>query len=89
MTLEILKKTLVENKKVVLTIRLRPNASQNKITGFMSDGSLKISLSAPATDNKANQELIKLLAGEFGVSAKNVTIISGATTRIKLVRVLI
>ena len=55
----------------------------------MSDGSLKISLSAPATDNKANQELIKLLAGEFGVSAKNVTIISGATTRIKLVRVLI
>lgn len=87
MSIDLLKQALIRDKKLVITVRIRPNASVSKVTGFLIDGSIKISLSAPAVDNKANLALVKFLAGEFGVEVKNVTIISGATARIKLVRI--
>lgn len=53
----------------------------------MADGTLKIALSSPPADGKANEELKRFLAGEFGTCRSSVTILSGATSRRKLVRV--
>jgi len=86
-SIELLKNGLYKEKKLVLTVRIRPNANASHITGFLADGSLKIAIAAPATDNKANTELIKLLAKEFAVAVQNIDIISGATSRQKLVRI--
>lgn len=72
---------------VNITVRVRPSASQSRVTSVLQDESIKIDLAAPADDNKANIELVKFLAEAFGVAAANITILSGKTARVKLVRV--
>ena len=87
MSIENLKNTLIKDKKLFLSVRIRPNAESSELTGHLADGSLKINLAAPAVDNKANQALLKLLAQEFSVSIKDITIISGKTNRFKLIKI--
>lgn len=87
MSIENLKNTLIKDKKLFLSVRIRPNAERSELTGYLADGSLKINLAAPAVDNKANQALLKLLAQEFSVSIKDITIISGKTNRFKLIKI--
>ncbi|HRH22061.1 MAG TPA: DUF167 domain-containing protein [bacterium] len=70
-------------------MRIRPNAERSELTGYLADGSLKINLAAPAVDNKANQALLKLLAQAFSVNIKAISIISGQTSRLKLVKIVI
>lgn len=89
MSIENLKNTLIKDKKLFLSVRIRPNAERSELTGHLADGSLKINLAAPAVDNKANQALLKLLAQEFSVNIKAISIISGQTSRLKLVKIVI
>jgi len=44
-------------------------------------------LKAPPVDGKANDELLALVAQHFGCRASAVTIVSGATARIKRVKI--
>lgn len=70
----------------VLAVKVKPNSKRSKILGF--DAKLNeylVEIAAPAEDNKANMELIRLLKKETG---KNPKIISGATSKRKLVRLL-
>ena len=53
----------------------------------MDDESIKIDIAAVAEGGKANAELIRYLAKEFGVRKDQVLIVSGATARVKLVRI--
>ena len=53
----------------------------------MVDGQLKVRIAAPPVDGAANAELIKLLARHFDVAKREVTIVSGETSRVKKVRV--
>ena len=48
---------------------------------------LKISITAPPVDGKANAHLVKFLAGQFGVAKSQVSIVSGESGRDKTVRV--
>jgi len=50
-------------------------------------GTLKIRLAAPAVDGKANAALIALLADAFGVPERGVTLVRGAGSRRKIVRI--
>jgi len=50
-------------------------------------GSLKIRLAAPAAEGRANSALLALLADAFGVPTHAVTLVRGATSRRKVVRV--
>jgi len=86
MSIETLKKALNKAKTVTLTVRVRPNATKTELKGFLSDNSLKIALRAVPEAGKANQALVKFLAQEFDISQNQVTIVSGQTGRIKLVR---
>jgi uncharacterized protein (TIGR00251 family) len=72
---------------LTLAVRARPGASSTTITGMMADGSLKISLAAPAEEGKANRELIRFLAETFGVGRGNIAIVSGETGRRKVIRI--
>ena len=69
-----------------IKIRVVPNAPKSAAAGAYGDG-VKIKIKAPAMDGKANAELIKKKAGNFGDSKGDKDIKSGQTSRDKLVRV--
>jgi len=85
--LEKIKENLANNKELILKVKIFPSASQNEIKGKMADGTIKIGITAPAEDNKANKALIKLLANELDVRRYQVEIVSGASDRIKIIKV--
>lgn len=82
-----LRHRLVADGKIDIVTRVRPHATVTVIKSMLDDGSVKIDLAAPPEDNKANIELVRFLAETFGVSVASVSILSGATSRVKLVRI--
>jgi hypothetical protein len=70
----------------VLSLHVQPGAKRTDVVGEHG-GALKLRLAAPPVDGKANAELIRFLADAFGVPAKNVQLLRGATSRTKLLRV--
>lgn len=72
---------------VSFKVKVVPKAKKDQILGFMGDGSLKIQLTAPPVDGKANQALVKLLAKTFSVTASQVIITSGKRARRKLIKI--
>jgi uncharacterized protein (TIGR00251 family) len=75
-------------KGAALAVRVTPRASQNDIVEIQSDGTVKIHLTAPAHDGKANEELIKFLSEILGAPKTHIEILAGASGRDKLVTVL-
>ncbi len=69
-----------------LSVRIQPRASRNEVVR-MEGGGIKIRLSAPPVDGAANEALVKFLADEFGVAKSQVEIVSGHTSKNKIVRV--
>lgn len=67
-------------------IRVQPRASRNAVVGEFGDA-LKIALTAPPVEGKANEACIEFLAKLLGVSRSSVTIASGETGRNKIVRI--
>ena len=65
-----------------LNVRVHPGARRNAISGI-HDGALKISLTTPPTDGRANAALIIFLAETLGISRARVTLVTGATSRSK------
>lgn len=71
---------------VSFSVKIQPRARKNAITGIAGDA-LKISITAPPVDGKANQAVIEFLSGILQVPRASITIASGETSRIKLIRV--
>lgn len=74
---------------LTITVRLTPRGGKDAIDGVvvMSDGSSVLSarVRVPPEDGAANKALFKLIAKHFGVSASQVTLVKGATSRLKFV----
>jgi len=73
-------------ESITLSIRIQPRASKNEITRMENSG-LKIRLTAPPVDGAANEALIRLLADTLSVTRSQVEIVSGHTSRDKIVRI--
>jgi uncharacterized protein (TIGR00251 family) len=71
---------------VVFRIRVVPRASRCEPAGFQDDA-LKIRITVPPVEGKANEACIALLAELLGVKKAQVTIIAGQTSRMKTVAV--
>ncbi len=69
---------------LILSLRLQPRASRDEVVGVQGDA-LKIRITAPPVDGKANSYLIKFLAKLFDVPTARVTLLSGDTARDKRV----
>lgn len=67
-------------------IRLHPRAKKNAITGTLGDA-LKLSLTAPPLDGRANDACIGFLAEVLRLPRSSVTIAAGHRSRNKVVRV--
>ena len=71
---------------ISIAIKLQPRARKNAITGQVGDA-LKVSLTAPPVDGKANQACIEFFANLLKVPRSSVTIASGQSSRNKVIRV--
>lgn len=67
-------------------VKLHPRARKNAITGELG-GALKLALTAPPVEGKANEAGIEFLANLFRVPRSSITITSGQTSRRKVIRV--
>jgi uncharacterized protein len=67
-------------------IRVHPRAKKNAITGEIGDA-LKVALTAPPLEGRANEACIAFFAELLNVSRSSITIAAGETSRNKLIRV--
>lgn len=74
------------NGAVTFAVKVVPRASRNEIAGVEGDA-LKIKLTAPPVEGKANEALIKFLAELLKVSRSQIEIVSGEKSKHKMVRV--
>jgi len=68
---------------MILTVHVRPNAKQNEIVEWLDPTTVKIKIAAPAQDGKANKALILFLAETFHIAQSQISLVRGATTKIK------
>lgn len=75
-----------DGRTVVLTLHIQPGAARSGPAGRHGNA-LKLRISAPPADNKANEALIEYLRGAFGLPRHDVRIAHGAQSRHKVVEV--
>lgn len=71
-------------------MRVHPGASRDEVGGRYGTAEppvLVVRVAAPATDGRANERLVGVLAAAFGVPRGGVTVVSGVTSRTKIVEV--
>ena len=71
---------------ITLNLHCQPGAKLTKVAG-LHDGCLKISLQAPALENKANELLLAWLSKQLKVPQKQIQFISGQNSRKKRVEI--
>ncbi|TAN51443.1 MAG: YggU family protein [Methylococcaceae bacterium] len=71
---------------VILALRIQPKASRDQIVGVLGQ-QLKICITAPPVDGKANAHLQAFLAKTFRVAKNQVSVLNGETGRNKRVRI--
>jgi hypothetical protein len=67
-----------------VTIRVRPGSARPGVGGE-HDGALVVRVSARAVDGKATEAALAAVAGSFGVRRSAVRLVSGASSRTKIV----
>lgn len=81
-----------QDETLILFVRVQPKASRNELVGPCGDGqggeNLKIRITAPPVDGKANAHLIKFLAKSFGVAKTQVRVMAGETGRNKRIHII-
>jgi hypothetical protein len=68
------------------SVRIHPHSSKTAITGTLG-GALKVSVSAPPVDGRANEALIEYFSNLFNVPLAAVQILGGRSGRSKLIRI--
>ena len=76
---------------VVVIVRLTPRGGRDAIDGIeqLSDGRrvLKVRVRAAASEGEANAALMKLIAKTLGVAMRDVSLVAGASARLKHLRI--
>jgi uncharacterized protein (TIGR00251 family) len=73
-------------KGITFAVKVHPRARKNTLTGTVGDA-LKLALTAPPVEGKANQAVIEFFADLFAIPRSSVTIASGETSRNKVIRI--
>jgi uncharacterized protein (TIGR00251 family) len=71
---------------ITLNLHCQPGAKLTKVVG-LHDGCLKISLQAPASENRANEMLLIWLSKQLRVPQKQIQLLSGQNSRVKQVEI--
>ena len=73
--------------KTVIQVKVLPRASSTRIIG-KENGVFKIKLTSPPVEGKANKALKELLARRLSLPKRDIEIISGERSRVKLIQIL-
>jgi uncharacterized protein (TIGR00251 family) len=71
---------------VTIKVYVAPRSSANSVVG-VHDGEIKVALTAPPVDGAANKALVEFLAKKLGVPKSAVSLMSGETSRHKVVQI--
>ena len=77
----------LQGEAVLVDVLVAPRASRTRVMG-VHDERLKIQLTAPPVEGKANDALVRFLAQTLEVSRAQVEIVGGASSRRKTVRLM-
>ncbi|WNO09346.1 DUF167 family protein [Teredinibacter sp. KSP-S5-2] len=77
---------LWQGDSLILHCHLQPKSSHDEFCGLHGDR-IKIRITAPPIDGKANSHLLKFLSKSFGVAKSRITIVSGELSRQKTVSI--
>ena len=69
-----------------LRVRVQPRASRNRI-GEYRDGALRVSVTAPPQDGRANAAVLEVMADTLGVAKSRISIVRGHASRDKVIAV--
>ena len=72
-------------KGISLAVKVQPRARKNAVTGVVGEA-LKLALTAPPVEGRANQAVVEFLAELFRIPRSSVTIASGLSNRNKVIR---
>jgi len=72
--------------RVRVRIRVRPGTSRTAVGGSYGDA-LVVAVSAPAVDGRATEAALVAVAVAFGVRRRQVALVSGGTSRDKIVEI--
>ncbi len=76
---------------VMVTVRVTPKGGRDAIDGIetLADGRavLKVRVRAVASEGQANDALTRLLAKSLGIAPRHVTLVAGATARVKRIKI--
>lgn len=70
-----------------ITVRITPRASRNEISEILDDGTIKIRLTAPPSEQQTNKALIAFLSQVLSVQPSQIEVIAGSTGVDKLVTI--
>lgn len=73
-------------RRLVLVLHVRPGAKASEVKGLHGEA-LKVTIAAPAVDNRANAAVIAFLSKALGVQRAAIAIRHGATSRRKTVEI--
>lgn len=72
---------------MTLRVKVVPRSAKSEVAGELGDGVLRVKIAAPPEMGKANEELCRVLAEHYGVPKSWVSIVSGHTSALKLVKI--
>ena len=67
---------------IVVSVKVQPNSSKNRVVGEYAD-QIKIAVTVAPEKGKANKAVIKLFAKWLGIKSSDIQVISGETSRDK------
>jgi len=76
-----------QDDDLILHCYAQPKSSKDELIGI-HDNQLKVKITAPPVDGKANAHLCKFLSKEFGVAKSKVTVTKGLTGRQKTILII-
>lgn len=71
---------------VSFSVKVHPRARKNAVTGVVGEA-LKLSLTAPPVEGRANEAVIEFFAEFFEIPRSSITITSGAISRVKRIHI--
>lgn len=69
-----------------ISIKVIPRSSKIEVEK-LSEGEYRVRLTKAPADNEANEQLVKILSKHFGVAPSLIRVISGLTSRKKIVEI--
>jgi uncharacterized protein (TIGR00251 family) len=72
---------------ILISLRVSPGAKRTSIDGPFGESAIRLRAAAPPVDGKANAEIERFLAELLGTSSSDVSVLRGASSRDKVVRV--